>query len=75
MQMLNGLRSQYVGALTSASYLGLLAFGLHSGEKSVWIISLVLVAAIGFFAWVSTHGRARAIAELPTSRIGSAAQG
>ncbi|MBK7547657.1 MAG: hypothetical protein IPI20_07370 [Rhodoferax sp.] len=27
------------------------------------------------FAWVSTHGRARAIAELPTSRIGSAAQG
>ena len=75
MQLLNGLRSQYVGALTSASYLGLLAIALHAGQKSVWILSLGLVAVIGLFAWVSTHGRAQAIAELPTSRIGSAAQG
>jgi len=75
VQLLNGLRSQYVDALTSASYLGLLAIALHSGQKSVWIISLGLVAVIGLFAWVSTHGRARAIAEMPTSRIGSAAQG
>jgi hypothetical protein len=38
-------------------------------------VCLGLVAAIGFLAWASTYKRARAIADLATSRIGSAAQG
>ncbi len=39
--MLQGFRGHYVDTLTSASHLGLLAFALHSGEKSVWLFCLV----------------------------------
>lgn len=69
------LRDRYRHALTSASYLGLLAFGLHLGPASGGVVCLGLIAAVGFLAWASTYRRARAIAEVATSRIGSAAQG
>ena len=73
--MLNGLRASYAEALTSFSYLGLLVFGLHLNEEKYWSIALALIAAISFFSWASTFKRARAIADIATSRIASAAQG
>ncbi len=73
--MLNGLRANYVEALTSSSYLGLFAFALHSRENGMGIITLGLVAIISVFAWASTYKRVRTIADIATSRIGSAAQG
>jgi hypothetical protein len=73
--MLNGLRAYYAEALTSVSYLGLLVFGLHVNDKKSWLIALALIAAISFFTWASTFKRARAIADIATSRIASAAQG
>jgi hypothetical protein len=73
--MLSGLRGYYADALTSASYLGLLAFAFHAGDKKGWQIALVLVALIAFFAWASTYKRVRTINDIATSRIASAAQG
>jgi uncharacterized membrane protein YhaH (DUF805 family) len=73
--MLSSLRGFYADALTSISYLGLLAFALHANDKKGWLICLSLVALIGFFAWASTFVRVRAIADIATSRIASAAQG
>jgi hypothetical protein len=73
--MLNSLRAYYAEALTSVSYLGLLVFGLHVNDKKFWLITLLLIAAISFLTWVSTFKRARAIADIATSRIASAAQG
>ena len=69
------LRGRYRQALTSASYVGLLAIGLHLGQTRVWVVCLGLVAAVGLLAGSSTYKRARAIADFATSRIGSAAQG
>lgn len=73
--MFNGLRNYYVEALTSCGYLSLLALALHFQNQRVSIITLALVAVIGLLAWVSTYKRVRTIADIATSRIGSAAQG
>src|SRR5664279_5146633 len=73
--MLQSFRGQYVNTLTSASHLVLLVFALHTGQRAVWLICLVLIALISFFAWASGYKRVRAIADVPTSRIESAAQG
>ncbi|MFM9916608.1 MAG: hypothetical protein ACKVOX_12425 [Rhizobacter sp.] len=72
---LTDLRDRYRQQLTSASYLGLSAYGLHLGDASGWTLCLALIAAVGSLACASTYRRARAIADIATSRIGSAAQG
>jgi hypothetical protein len=73
--MQRSLRGHYADTLTSASHLGLLAIGVQAGEKTIWMGCLALIALISFFAWASGYKRARAIADTPTSRIASAAQG
>lgn len=75
MAWIRGLRGAYREILTSATYLLLPLWAGQSGQPMAWFIGLAGVAGIGVLAWVSTHRRARAIAELATSRIGSAAQG
>ncbi|MEY4911014.1 MAG: hypothetical protein RL761_677 [Pseudomonadota bacterium] len=70
-----GLRSQYVEALTSGSYALLLVMALLNLGKSNSVVYLAVLAVIGFVSWLATLKRAQAIAELPTSRIASAAQG
>lgn len=69
------LRGGYVNLLTSGSHLLLLVFAVRINERPVWTVSLALIAAISFIAWTSNFRRGRAIADTPTSRIGSAAQG
>ena len=69
------LGGRYRQTLTSASYLGLVGVGLHVGQRRGWLATLALIALIGCVAWGATYRRARAIADLATSRIGSAAQG
>ena len=74
--MLNGLlRGFYTDAITSSSYLGVLILALYSHHKHIGQISLILIAAISLFAWISAYKRSRTIADIATSRIGSAAQG
>lgn len=70
-----GLRDGYVNLLTSGSHLLLLLAAARINERSAWGVSFALIAAISFFAWTSNFRRGRAIADTPTSKIGSAAQG
>lgn len=69
------LRQGYRQQLTSASYLGLLFAGLNLRQSIGGLVCLGLMAAVALVAWVLTYQRARAVADVATSRIGSAAQG
>jgi len=69
------LRNGYADLLTSGSYLVLLVIGFKFEHPLGWLISMIAVAVVAFFAWMSTFGRSRSIADTPTSRIASAAQG
>ncbi|MFJ5446452.1 hypothetical protein ACIKP9_09450 [Methylobacillus methanolivorans] len=73
--MLRCWRQHYVDLLTSVSHLALLLIGIQFGRPDVWQWCLGLVALVSGLAWVANYRRVRAIADLPTSRINSAAQG
>jgi hypothetical protein len=72
---LAGLREQHAHQLALISYAAVSGFGLHLGEAAGWRICLWLILAVGALAGVASYRRARAIADIATSRIGSAAQG
>jgi hypothetical protein len=69
------LRQRYRQQLTSASYLGLLFGGLSLRQSIGGLVCLGLMAVVALVAWALTYKRARAVADVATSRIGSAAQG
>ena len=69
------LRQGYRQQLTSASYLGLLFAGLNRRQSIGGLVCRGLMAAVALVAWVLTYQRSRAVADVATSRIGSAAQG
>ncbi len=73
--MLDRWRRSLPQYLTSAGHLALLFLAWLSDSREVWLGALVLVAAISAWAWLGTQRRYRAMADTPTSRIGSAAQG
>jgi hypothetical protein len=68
-------RDGYVNLLTSCGHLLLLLGAARINERPIWTISFALIATTSFFAWASNFRRGRAIADTPTSKIGSAAQG
>jgi hypothetical protein len=72
---LAGLRERHTHQLALIGYTLLGGFGLHLEEASGRTICLSLIAAIGLLASTASYQRARAIADIATSRIGSAAQG
>lgn len=69
------LKSGYSNILTSGSHLLLLAAGLHINTPVGWLVCVGLISGISFIAWVGNLRRNRAIADMPTSRVASAAQG
>src|SRR5690606_1115123 len=73
--MLRGLRSYYAGLITSFGHLVQLVIAIQSGRRpqTAWVVGLI--GLISLFAWASSFRRKRLIADTPTSRIGSAAQG
>lgn len=73
--MLVTLRKEYGQLITSGSQLTLLALGAGSGSPAGWSIALALTAALSVVAWASAYRRSRALADTPTSRIATAAQG
>lgn len=73
--MIQSLRDGYADLITSGGYLLLLAIGARTEHPLGWALSLWAIAVIAFFAWMSALRRSRAIADTPTSRIASAAQG
>lgn len=70
-----GMRERHGHQLALVGYAGLAIWGLHLGDASGWTLCLGLMAAIGMLAGASSYRRARTIADIATSRIGSAAQG
>jgi len=72
---LAGLRERHTHQLALIGYTLLGGFGLHLEDASGRTICLSLIAAIGLLASAASYRRARAIADIATSRIGSAAQG
>ncbi len=69
------LGARWRHTLTSAGYVALLGVGMQIGKRPGWLFVLGAIALLGFVAWAATYRRARAIADIATSRIGSAAQG
>ncbi len=78
--LVRGLRGlQHLGlklsSLFCALYVGLFDYALESGPGLHARWALMIAALLAVLAWLGSLHRARAIAELATSRIGSAAQG
>jgi hypothetical protein len=73
--MLDFLRGGYADLITSGGYLLLVVVGVKTEAPAGWLFALVMIAIIAFLAWMSTFRRSRSIADTPTSKIGSAAQG
>jgi hypothetical protein len=69
------LRYVYGNFITSAGHLILVFIALQISTPIGWIICLVSMAATSLFAWSANLRRLRTIADTPTSRVASAAQG
>jgi hypothetical protein len=72
---LRWVRSQSMDGLLAALYFGAggAAFHFGPGRQQAWAIAAM--AAVGLLAWAAALRRARAISNIATSRIASAAQG
>lgn len=73
--MLSSFKAGYANLITSGGHLLLLLVALRINERPAWIGCLGLISGISLFAWASNFRRNRAIADLPTSKVASAAQG
>ncbi len=72
---LRWLRSQSNDGLLFAVYTGAAAVALHFGPGPQRLGALGAICGVGVLAWAAALRRARAIADIATSRIASAAQG
>jgi len=69
------LRTGYAGLVTSAGHLLILLVAAKINQPAAWLAAFALIAALSLAVWASAYRRARVIADTPTSRIASAAQG
>lgn len=58
-----------------AAQTGSLLFGGHIGGGFGWTLALICIAGLALVGWKVSYGRTRIMADLPTSRVASAAQG
>ncbi|MDT7513802.1 hypothetical protein [Rhodoferax mekongensis] len=72
---LRWLRSQSMNGLLAAVYFGIAGGAFHAGSGRHWPWAAGAISAIGLLAWGAALRRARAISNIATSRIASAAQG
>jgi len=72
---LRWLRSQSMNGLLAAVYFGIAGGAFHAGSGPHWPWAAGAISAIGLLAWGAALRRARAISNIATSRIASAAQG
>ena len=73
--MLVRMRRQASQWLVSGGYLLLLFAGADIGTPQGWRWVAALLAGLALIAWLAAWSRLRAVADLPTSRIATAAQG
>jgi len=72
---LRNLRSQNLGGLLAMVYMACFMTALQSRGAPIARLCLAIGLVVGVVAWAAALRRARAVANLATSRIGSAAQG
>jgi hypothetical protein len=73
--MFDSLRLRIIEPLIVGGYLLLLVIGIQFQTRDAWLGTLEGTTSLAFVAWVISFRRARIIADTPTSRIASAAQG
>ena len=73
--MIVSIRREYSQFITSGAQLLLLAIGAELETRGAWLTCVALMSLVSLIAWVSTLQRRRTVADTPTSRIASAAQG
>ena len=73
--MARSLGGDYRQVLTGGGEAAIVAWSIFAPQIVMATASAALAAALAFFAWMSCHRRMRAVADTPTSRIASAAQG
>ena len=61
--------------LTGGAHVFILIGAIQFDTPGVWPWALLAMSAVSFFAWLGNHRRYRAIHDLPTSKVASAAQG
>lgn len=66
---------QQPGLLSGAFHVGILGIAFQADSADVWPYALIAMSVVSFCAWVATYRRYRQIADLPTSKVASAAQG
>jgi hypothetical protein len=71
----NELHYKYGNFLTSGVHLSLLFVGAKIGTLGGWVFSLAAIGLVSLIAWGANFRRSRAVADTPTSRVGSAPQG
>ena len=64
-----------INNLAFGAQLALLAGAAHMGTPALWVAAWALIALIGLVAWAINFKRFRVLADTPTSKIASAAQG
>jgi len=72
---LRWLRSHSMNGLLTALYIGVAGGAFHAGAGRHWPWAAGAISTIGLLAWSAALRRARAISNIATSRIASAAQG
>lgn len=74
--MIVSLRGQYRSFIVyGGAYVFIIIAALQSDDRDGWRIALPLIAAIAFYAWIAAFRRYRAVGDVPTSTVASAAQG
>ncbi len=73
--MLVSLRRGYGNLVTSGGQLILLIIGFQTESRVGMFACVALMVPLSLFAWTSAWRRARAVADTPTSKVTSAAQG
>src|SRR5574340_130547 len=73
--MLVRLRRGYGNLVTSGGQLILLLVGLKTESSLGMFVCVALMAPLSLVAWTSAYRRTRAVADTPTSKVASAAQG
>ncbi len=69
------LSQRFANQLASAGHVGLLLLGFELKSGPGWLVILAVIALTSAILWGANYRRSRAIADTPTSRIGSAHQG
>lgn len=73
--MIVSIRREFGQLITTGAQLLLLTSGMQLQTRNAWMACVALMSVASLIAWVFAQRRRRAIADTPTSRIASAAQG